>query len=667
MNRLSHLPAVALCLLLALFVQADGQTPSSKTPAQSAGKQGKNAPSSKRERPDPLSGERRAVALMLAASLAEEARSFRDETLRARVLARTADALWENETDRARALFRRAWEAAETVDRESLKRFEEHQRASATRGGGISNRGQPIQAVADPGYVREPTELRAEVLRLAARRERALGEEFLAKAAEGSTEEPLTITPGSAQTPVEIASSDPSKPSEAIAGRLGLATQLLEEGDVERALQFADKALDRVTTHGILFLSLLREKNQAAADQRFAALLARAVNDPAADAITVSVLSSYAFTPFLYIIVRRDGQNHSSQQREQIVAPQMSAQLRAAFFQAAAQILLRPLPTPDQDRTLAGRPGLYFTIARLLPLFDQYAPDYSPELRAQLAALTPDAPEQFRTGQSNLLTRGLAPEETMKDEGQAALENLDRAPNSEERDNLHARAAMSAARKGDARARDYVDKIDDSDLRKRARAHVDFVLLSRAIEKKETTEALRLARTGELTNIQRAYALTEIARLMTKTDPTRAAEVLDEALAEARRIGGNDADRPRALIGVATRLYEINPSRAWEVLSEALKAANAVSDFTGEDAEIVSRFVTKRGASTTSFTVDIFDLNYIFSLLARDDLARAVELAKSFINEAPRAAASLAIVRAVLKQKQNDRRGVSDQVEIRNE
>ncbi|HYO90289.1 MAG TPA: hypothetical protein VEQ40_01575, partial [Pyrinomonadaceae bacterium] len=460
MNRLSHLPAVALCLL-ALAIQVYGQTPSGKTPAQNSGKQGKNAPAPKRERPDPLAGERRATALMLATSLAEEARSFRDESLRARVLARTADALWESETERARALFRRAWEAAETADRESLKRLEEQRRANPS---GASFRENSL-------------ELRAEVLRLASRRDRSLGEEFLAEAAEDAPAEPLTITPGKGQSPIEVVSSDPEKPTEAIAGRLGLASQFLEEGDIERALQFADKALDRVTTQGIYFLSLLREKNQAAADQRFAALLARAANDPASDAVTVSVLSSYAFTPFLYIIVRRDGQNHSSQQREQIVAPQMSAQLRAAFFDAAAQILLRPLPTPDQDRTLAGRPGLYFTIARLLPLFDQYAPDYSPELRAQLGALTPDAPEQFRTGQSNLLTRGLAPEETMKDEGQVALESLDRATTAEERDNLHVRAAMVAARKGDARAREYVDKIDDSDLRKRARAHVDFMLL----------------------------------------------------------------------------------------------------------------------------------------------------------------------------------------------
>lgn len=651
MNQHSRPIAAALCLI-ALTSQAFGQTPSGKTPAQSTGKQGKNNSAAARERPDPLARERRATALALATGLADEARSFHDEALRARVLARTADALWEADTERARALFRRAWDAASAADNESLKQLEEQRRSNADRG---------------PAFTGNPSHLRAEVLRLAARRERALAEEFLGKAAEVSGEAPLTVSSGPNGAPVEVASSDPEKPPAAIAGRLDLARQLLEEGDMERALQFADRALDRVTTAGITFLSQLREKNQAAADQRFAAMVSRAALDPASDAITVSVLSSYAFTPFLYVIVRRDGQNHTSQQRQNIVAPAMSPELRAAFFRAAAVILLRPLPTPDQDRTLAGRGGLYFTIARLLPLFDQYAADYSPELRAQLSALAPDAPEQFRSGQSNMLTRGLVPAEEMKDEGQEALDNIDRAPNGEERDSLYARAALMAAHKGDPRAREYADKIDDSDARKHARAYVDFALTSRTIEKKDATEALRLARTGELTNVQRAWALMEIAHLLTKTDSTRAAEILDEALAEARRIGGGDVDRPRALVGVATRLYEIDKNRAWEVLSEALKAANANSDFTGEDAEIVSRFVTKRGASTTNFTVDFFDLNNVFSLMSKDDLARAVELAKGFNGESPRSVATLAIVRAVLDQKPGDRRAVGNQVEIRNE
>ena len=49
-------------------------------------------------------------------SLADEARSYKDLALRARVLARSADALWDLDPDGARILLRRAWEAAEKAD-----------------------------------------------------------------------------------------------------------------------------------------------------------------------------------------------------------------------------------------------------------------------------------------------------------------------------------------------------------------------------------------------------------------------------------------------------------------------------------------------------------------------------------------------------------------------
>jgi hypothetical protein len=389
----------------------------------------------------------------------------------------------------------------------------------------------------------------------------------------------------------------------------------------------------------------------------------RAAADSSTDATSVSVLSSYAFTPFMTLVVRGDGRNHTSQERERITAPNISPELRAAFLRAAAQILLRPVPTPDQDRTVAGRGGLYFTIARMLPLFDQYAADFSPELRAQMGALAPDAPERFRNGTDKMLTRGLVPEETQRDEGQEALENADRAATPADRDLSFARAAMVAARKGEITARDLVDKIQDSEMRKSARAHVDFTLFGRALERKDAQEALRLARTGELTSIHRVWALTEVSQLIKKTDLKSAGEILDEAANEARRIGGSDPERPRALFGVATRMYEVDRTRAWEFVSEAVKAGNSATGFTGSDAGIVSRFQTPRGTSTTNFDVESFDLNGIFGLLARDDLFRAVELAKTFTGEAPRATATLAIIRAVLDKKQN-RRESSNETQV---
>ena len=623
-------------VILSLVLLASSSVSLSQTPAEKKAAPQKPAKAARptRERADAAADdERRTTVITLAASLADEARSFRDEQLRARVQMRAADALWETDQERARLLFQRAWEAADSAEREALRRLE---------AGGRDREGS------NEGML----ELRSEVLRLASRRDRALGEEFLAKMTEATERDGQNLTI-SLDNSAPRATPDPNNPPAEIGHRLALARGFLDEGNFERALAFADKALDRVTVRGVNFLSLLREKGQAAAaDKRFAAMFQRAAADLSADATTVSVLSSYAFTPFLNIIIKGNGENHTMMETERVVTPNMSPQLRAAFLRAAAQILLRPIPTRDQDRTLAGRGGLYFVIARLLPLYDRYAPNLSAELRAQASALAPDAPEHFRDGQNPELTRGLVPAEEMRDEGREAMERGDRAADAADRDFNYARAAVEAAHKGDAGALAMLDKIQDGEIRKSAHAYVDFVLVGNLIKKNDLQEALRLARAGELDSIHRVWALTEIADAMRKTDAKNAAEVLDEAAAEARRIGGGDPDRPRALFGVATRMYEVDRNRGWELAGEAVKAANSAADFTGADARIHSQFKMKNNSVSSTSGVESFDVHGIFGNLAGDDLYRAIELAKNFTGESPRATATLSIVRAVLDKKQ---------------
>ncbi len=586
----------------------------------------------KGEEANPLVLQRRTVAISLLTALADEARSYQDQTLRARVQARAADALWGSDVEKARTLFRRAWESAETADKEAWRRFEE-QRQTAARG---ANQ-----------YIQPPPELRSEVLRLSAKRDRELSEEFLAKLTDTVRDPSAPVS--SNVDPAMLKTADPEDPPIAFVHRLQLARRLLGDGDVERALQFADPALERVTTRGIFFLCALRERDPAAADQRFAAMLARTVADPSSDAVGVSVLSSYVFTPFLYIIVRGNGQNHSSQERDRIVAPDISPALRLAFLRGATQILLRPPQPPDQDRTVAGRRGLYFMIARLLPLLEQYAPELAPELRVQLSSIAPDATEDLRTGRDRLLTRGLVPEDQTRDEGRESLDQAERVTDAAERDSLYARAALVAARKGETNARDLVDKIADSELRKRARAHVDFTLVSHAINKKDSQEAMRLLSAAEITNIQRTWALLEVAQLLKKTDANRAVEVLNEAATVARRIGGSEVDRARALVGVATQMFEIDRGRVWEALMEAVRAANSVSEFSGEDAQISARFSMGHGTTTTNLTVENFDVNGIFASLAKEDIYRAIESARGFTADAPRAIAMVRMKRWKLR------------------
>ena len=119
----------------------------------------------KAEDVDAEAEQRQEVAMALVVTLADEARSFKDQTRRARVQARAADILWERDQERARELFKRAWESAETADTDAAR-----QRAEDIK---------RMQAAGEPIVLRCGPELRNEVLRIVAKRDQGLAEEFL--------------------------------------------------------------------------------------------------------------------------------------------------------------------------------------------------------------------------------------------------------------------------------------------------------------------------------------------------------------------------------------------------------------------------------------------------------------------------------------------------------
>src|SRR5262249_36743521 len=145
----------ALALLLIVYGAAFGQT-------KAGNKTTSTAPPAKTEKEleaERRLNERRANAQSLLVSLAADARPFRDDTMRARSLARIGDMLWENDRERSRSLFRSAWDAAEIADTKSRERIQEdvsQQQARNPRG----------------GYsVVSPPNLRREVLDLVAKRD----------------------------------------------------------------------------------------------------------------------------------------------------------------------------------------------------------------------------------------------------------------------------------------------------------------------------------------------------------------------------------------------------------------------------------------------------------------------------------------------------------------
>ena len=578
---------------------------------------------------DAEAAQQRTIAISLVSALADEARSFKDQTRRARVQARAADVLWDSDPDRARELFRRAWEAAEAVDAEAARKRADEMRRLESEGGPVVVRGGP--------------DLRSEVLRLVAKRDRKLGEEFLKaldEAAEKARSEAATDQRLN-NSGMRVGASQ----------RLQLARRLVEDGEVQRALEFAAPALTTVNPDSIYFLSALREKNAQLADAAYTNLLALVARDPNADANTVSGLSSYLFTPFLYVTFERDGGANQNRQRGPMPPPAVDTMLRNNFFKVAFQILMQPLASPDQDRSSSGQTGKYLIIKRLLPLFEQYAPDMATGLRTQMTAVASYVPPTFQQGENRSVTVGIQPESSEGDPYQRMQERLDHAAKSDDRDAIYADYAVALTESGDPRARDLVDKIENAELRKSVKAYTDFALVQLAIRNKDVTEVAKLVKTGELTSVQKVWALTSAAKIVLAAERSRATDMLEEALAESRRISGSDPDRARALTAVAAGFGDIDRVRAWEILGEVVKAANAADEYTGEDSRISSRLQTKFMVVANSGNAEDFDLIAVFRHLARADLLRAIQLAKTFTGEAPRAVATLSIARAVLEKR----------------
>jgi hypothetical protein len=579
--------------------------------------------------------QKKALGVSLLVSLANDARNYQDQRLRARTLSRIADALWEPDPEQGRALFRKAWDAADAADQDTArKQEEERQRQKGENPNG------PVALAGGP-------DLRAEVLRLAAKRDRTLGEELLDKLKEARKQEASDATLPAATNEFETPAATKQ--------RLRLAGQLLES-DVERSLQFADPALAAVTIEGLDYLSSLRDKNSVAADQRFARLLGIAEGNLKSDANTVSMLSSYLFTPHIFVTFAADGGQSSMSTNRRTPPPEVAPALRNAFFHTAAGILLRPSPAKEQDRSSSGPQGKFLVIRRLMPVFEQYAPkEIAEQLRAEMSVLGQGIEEDVRNlDEDNPIQPLNTPERKAEDVEQAMLDRIDRAKTSEERDALYLSLAARTSQKGDLRARDFVEKIADSELRKKIKPYIDMSIALTAAQKKEVDKALLMAGKGELTHIQKAWLLTEAAKAMPGADREKALDTIAEALVEARRIDVSDPDRPRALIAVANALLATDRTRAWETMLEVARASNSARDFSGEDGRITLRLETKNMASMRSSTIDEFNLPGVFRALSEENANQAIEIARSFEGEAPRATALIAVARGLLSEKKSE-------------
>jgi hypothetical protein len=602
------------------------QSESPKRAATQPATSGKTNPA-KDPKAERLLIERRTNAQSMLVTLAADASRFTDSVARARTLARVADQLWESDEERGRSLFRAAWDAAAIAEKEVGERYQEFWRKQESNPGFSS-------FPASPG-------VRREVLRLATKRDRSLGEEFLEK----QLKERGEVAKSSSPSP--LGNADPL-----VRQRLEVARQLLDADLIESALEFADPVLGIIDQVTVNFLSSVREQNAGAADQRYANMLALATANPQSDANVVSVLSSYLFTPHYFVGFTGEG-THTNSYQGNFRPPDVAPGLQLAFFRAAANILLRPLAPPSAEQNSSGHGGHYLVIKRLMPLFEQRAPaTLTAALRIQLESLSALVSKSTRDRDDDDMVRsGIRPDKMMENWEQSLLDRLDHAKTSAERDKLHFDLAVLYAGKGELRARDYVDKIDDSDLRNNARSYIDTKLAARAVSKKDVPRIIELIRTGQFAHLQKVRLLTNGASLLAKSEPGQALSLIDLAATEARRIGGLDPDSPRAFFAIANAMLMINRAAVWDAMSEAVKAANSADNFRGEDGQLSFNMTFKGMSWAQTENVPDFDVDGIFARLADYDYDKAIELAQGLTGEAPRAVATIAIARAILAEK----------------
>ncbi|HEX7175905.1 MAG TPA: hypothetical protein VF240_11655 [Pyrinomonadaceae bacterium] len=596
----------------------------------------------------------RAVSALLEA--ADAARVFDDRFYSAKVQALAADALWLADERAARALFRRAWEAATEADLAEMKEM-------AAESGEDGN---------SPHLF---TDARDVVISAATRRDPRLGETFFGELMKSQSE--LGSDPRrSAQT------SYAAGPSEGVSvegwQRLQLAERLLAEGDPQRAAALAAPVVAEGPSIDLVhFLLELRAHAPTEADDLFLRLLQRMRGDASADSGDVLLLSSYILTPNLLTTIDSHGtvnfRNLSF--KNPAAEPPPSPRVLVAFFDTAAGVLLRSAaPSPDADEVSAESKllGLFFTTRRLLPFFEREAPRHAPQLHARLQSLAADIDAERRGHLSAQADVRKVTSNNSTDRLGPTLDAISKADEGPARDRLRLQAVHRAAElKMWERAQSFADSITQPEARRKALLLVTvYQLLSlrgayAEGEEQDFELAASFVRGADAPPLALAFGMAQAAELAAKRNkPERANELLDQASAHAGRAAQGGEQRAVAFAVVAITAASIDAARAWDALSEFVRAANAFDEYVGDEisfrSDANSEVLDGDYLNAIRAQLSTFDLTKVFTTVARLDFGRALEQARALEGREARAFATVAAARARLERDTRGMRGAGE-------
>lgn len=556
---------------------------------------------------------------------------------RAEIQAEAAYELWPADRNRARVIFRMAWDAASTADKESLK----IQAESKAR---------------DPQASTHLSFVRGYVLENTAARDRALADEFLSDYASDPAAQTDRIE-------VDASDTDPwGKLSPEAAQRFNLAFNLLENGEPAQAIQIASPAfLERFNWRQIYFVSELWKVDPVNASRLYIQLIEQARRDPATGANDVLLLSTPVVSPGFMFVVDDQGGVRTRVLGSSKPIP-IAPGVRQDFLNVAAEILMRPImPETDEGRS-PGAYASYYAGERLLPYFDREAPQFSGPVRLRNSSLANEIGAAWTGNLDQRLVKGEYPVNRQGDPLRNQLDELEEITDTGERDRILMEIVVIAAnRLMWDRAKENADKINNQTSRRSAFSYIQLCQiadLTRAAKEDREADYLGFAsfvRKADVPPVVTAWGLAQTALIANRLNHKTAATALfNEASICAGKTEAGTYQRIAAYAMLANLLLQHEQKQAWFSVPEIIQAVNSLGEYSSDrDFHGVFPDLSSSLRYNDAFlgSLGIFQLDYLFAALANLDFDRAADFARGFGTRMARIEAVMAVARVELDRK----------------
>ena len=537
----------------------------------------------------------------LLANLADQARLSDDLAFAARAQSQAATLLWPYDRERARAIFRRAFQSL--APSLSLKAGETN-----------ASNGEVTRPSRSDMTVSERQQLRAELLNHIAGCDPELAEDlaralvYSLDAAKESNGSPVAgASEASPFLPVSISSRNEVERREVL---IGVALRVVER-EPHRAMTLGQLSLAMgISPNFARLLILMRAADRGLADLLFSSAVGYLERSRTADLSDIHTLGSYLISPSASPV---EGSMNRS-----VIVRFLKLTFEEVMRRSKPAVIQADLSFNDRAAIADQSAAAYFIGRQLSGLFAGYLPDRLAELQRKVAELSEESAPEKVVDLSQVEAQTSDPSDIVYEARISSDED--------ERDSLYARAALAWLNKGEMNeAQAAASQITGLEIRDRV---LTRIARRQALEGRIDDAVFVARRIGEVT--ARAGMLVRLAdSALVSRDRVRATELLNEAEKEIAKARPSIA-RSQSLLTIASSFSAFDTLRAFEVMQTAVKSINGLFNLQESPAPPEQPFILQANPAPAVSSDEIYNLDFegTLAVLAQVDFDRALLLAQ---------------------------------------